>query len=106
MIWTLAWTFVIGTDGSGSTGPLRRVKQRIANVVPTGAFEYARGSSSCAPAVPHKASNRTMVQWRPARGAPIVARMRWTIALILVAACASGPQWHKEGATKEATEAD
>jgi hypothetical protein len=32
--------------------------------------------------------------------------MRWTIALILVAACASGPQWHKEGATKEATEAD
>ena len=28
------------------------------------------------------------------------------VVLLLLAACAGAPQWHKEGVTKEATEAD
>jgi hypothetical protein len=32
--------------------------------------------------------------------------MKRTIALAFLAACAGGAQWHKEGVTKEATEAD
>ena len=32
--------------------------------------------------------------------------MKRAIVVLFLSACASGPQWHKEGATKEATEAD
>jgi hypothetical protein len=47
-----------------------------------------------------------MVQWRHLRGEPNLRGMRKTFLALLVAGCAAGPQWQKDGGTKEALEAD
>src|SRR5262249_23792622 len=40
------------------------------------------------------------------RGSPYRACMRRSLAVLLLAACTTAPQWTKEGASKESAEAD
>src|SRR3954465_10232877 len=47
-----------------------------------------------------------MVQWRHLRGEPNLRSMKKIFATLLVAGCAAGPQWQKEGGSKEALDAD